>query len=72
MQTKVADEKEQEAVNRFLRGEILADGSETEGFVVGEGEDSWIQSWVQSVNDGWTAEQVCLYKSLDNKPLVCV
>lgn len=59
VQTKRQDEKEQEAVNRFLSGEILADESEVAGFVVGEGEDSWIQSWVESVNDGWTAEQVC-------------
>lgn len=59
--TKIQDEK----IGRFLRGEIGADGSETEGFLVdpagegfGEGEGLWLQSWVESVDSTWTAEQV--------------
>lgn len=59
VQTKTGNDKEQEAVVKFLKGETLADGSEVEGFVVGEGEDTWVQSWVESVDNGWTAEQVC-------------
>lgn len=59
VQTKVGDEKEQAAVVRFLKGETLADGTEVEGFLTGEGEDSWVQSWVESLDNGWTAEQVC-------------
>jgi len=51
-----------------LRGEILADGSETEGFLVealgeeyGDGEGLYIQNFVvnKDAGYGWTAEQVC-------------
>ncbi|WEW57671.1 hypothetical protein PRK78_003138 [Emydomyces testavorans] len=65
VQTKTGDEKEQEAVTKFLKGEILADRSATEGFVVGEGEDFWVQNWVESVNDGWTAEQIWGFENVD-------
>ncbi|KAL1964337.1 hypothetical protein VTN77DRAFT_7022 [Rasamsonia byssochlamydoides] len=65
VQTDVKDEK----VHRFLRGEILADGTEVEGFLVeepkdvddlglGEGEGLWLQSFVRNVDSGWTAEQI--------------
>ncbi|KAL1984108.1 hypothetical protein VTN96DRAFT_9608 [Rasamsonia emersonii] len=62
VQTNVQDEK----VRRFLRGEILADGTEVEGFLVeeptgddlGEGEGLWLQSFVRNVDSGWTAEQI--------------
>lgn len=54
-----------ETVKKFLRGEVLADGSETEGFLVeaegeeyGEGEGLWLQSFVSNLDSGWTAEQV--------------
>ncbi|KAL4865706.1 hypothetical protein BDV12DRAFT_199892 [Aspergillus spectabilis] len=63
--TNVDDEK----IGRFLRGEINADGSEAEGFLVdpvGEGyvaggekgEGLWLQSYVESLDSGWTAEQI--------------
>lgn len=65
VQTPVDDEK----VRSFLRGEVLADGSETEGFLVdegvgqefGDGEGLWFQSYVENQDSGyeWTAEQVC-------------
>ncbi|KAL5340800.1 hypothetical protein BJX70DRAFT_94829 [Aspergillus crustosus] len=64
--TNVEDEK----IGKFLRGEINADGSEAEGFLVdpvGEGyvsgaekgeEGLWLQSYVESLDSGWTAEQI--------------
>ncbi|KKK23622.1 hypothetical protein ARAM_005619 [Aspergillus rambellii] len=54
-------------IARFLRGEVLADGSEeAEGFLVddgvggeyGEGEGLWLQSYVESLDSSWTAEQI--------------
>lgn len=68
VQTRVGDEKEDEEVGRFLRGEVLADGSETEGFEVDEG-GKWLHSWVRSANNGWTAEQVCIYIQTPSYPL---
>lgn len=60
MQTKIGKDSDDELALRFLRGEILADGSEVEGFLVdGENGESFVQSWVRSVDNGWTAEQVC-------------
>lgn len=67
VQTEPKDEK----VVRFLKGEILADGTESNGFLVdevtdkegieyGEGEGLWLQSWVRNEGAGWTAEQVSL------------
>lgn len=57
-----------ETVRKFLRGEILTDGEECEGFLVeadpadevGAGEGLFFQSWVvnQDPGYGWTAEQV--------------
>ncbi|CRG92336.1 hypothetical protein PISL3812_09393 [Talaromyces islandicus] len=66
IQTKSKDE---EKVARFLRGEILPDGSEVDGFVVdevqdkegvsyGEGQGLWLQSWVRHEANGWSAEQI--------------
>jgi hypothetical protein len=63
--------KDAEKVARFLKGEILADGSAVDGFVIdtvqdkeglsyGEGEGLWLQSWVRNEQYGWSAEQVCL------------
>ncbi|KAI9375991.1 hypothetical protein BJX61DRAFT_492216 [Aspergillus egyptiacus] len=59
--TNIDDEK----IGRFLRGEILEDGGECEGFLVdkvgeefGEGEGLWLHSWVESLDSSWTAEQV--------------
>jgi hypothetical protein len=64
-QTKVGEAEQDAKVQRFLRGEILLDGSAAEGFVVddegaefGEGEGLWMQSFVVNEQNGWTAEQV--------------
>lgn len=61
IQTQTDDEK----VKKFLRGEVLADGSPTEGFLVdadgeeyGEGEGLYLQNFVKNLDSGWTAEQV--------------
>lgn len=70
VQTKIGGNGvDDNTVRRFLRGEILPDGTETEGFLVeeakegdgvelGEGEGIWVQSWVKNKDVGWTAEQV--------------
>jgi hypothetical protein len=63
--TNIDDDK----IEKFLRGEILADGSECEGFLVdkleeegwGAGEGLWLQSWVESLDSSWTAEQVYFF-----------
>ncbi|KAL2860862.1 uncharacterized protein BJX67DRAFT_367845 [Aspergillus lucknowensis] len=60
--TNLDDEK----IGKFLRGEILADGSESEGFLVdkvegegwGAGEGLFLQSYVESLDSSWTAEQI--------------
>lgn len=65
---KVDKEADDAKIKKFLQGEILADGSETEGFVVeelgeeiGEGEGLWVQNYVVNQDEGygWSAEQVC-------------
>ncbi|EAW10712.1 uncharacterized protein ACLA_051840 [Aspergillus clavatus NRRL 1] len=70
--TKIDDAK----VKQFLRGEILADGSASEGFLVdnvgeeyGEGEGLWLQSWVvnQDSGYGWTAEQIWGFETINGK-----
>ncbi|KAL4772973.1 hypothetical protein BDW60DRAFT_31897 [Aspergillus nidulans var. acristatus] len=68
--TRIQDEK----IGRFLRGEIGADGSETEGFLVdpagegfGEGEGLWLQSWVESVDSTWTAEQIWGFETINGQ-----
>lgn len=70
MQSKIgADAAADAAARRFLRGEILLDGSPCEGFLLdesaadGEGEGLWLQSFVinQDPGYGWTAEQVCIH-----------
>ncbi|KAL2848560.1 hypothetical protein BJY01DRAFT_211569 [Aspergillus pseudoustus] len=69
--TNIDDEK----IGRFLRGEVLADGSECEGFLVdkieeegwGAGEGLWLQSWVESLDSSWTAEQVWGFETVDGK-----
>ncbi|EPS33669.1 hypothetical protein POX_a01335 [Penicillium oxalicum] len=64
-QTQVGDAESDARVQRFLRGEVLLDGSAAEGFVVddegaefGEGEGLWMQSFVVNEESGWTAEQI--------------
>jgi len=67
VQTKVGEPESDAKVQRFLRGEVLIDGSASEGFLVdeegaefGEGEGLYLQSWVVNEESGWTAEQVCI------------
>ncbi|PGH09081.1 hypothetical protein GX51_00834 [Blastomyces parvus] len=65
VQTKTGDADKDVAVAKFLRGEILANDDLTEGFVVdGENED-FMQSWVRSKGDGWTAEQIWGFEMVD-------
>lgn len=61
-----AGEPEKDAkIKKFLRGEILLDGSACDGFLIeeegaeyGEGEGLFAHSWVQNDEAQWTAEQV--------------
>ncbi|PLB40054.1 uncharacterized protein BDW47DRAFT_102167 [Aspergillus candidus] len=77
--TKVDDAVLAEKVSRFLRGEILADGAETEGFLVeteaaeefGEGEGLWLQSFVVNEEKKWTAEQVWGFENINGQRLHC-
>ncbi|KAJ0420071.1 hypothetical protein BJY00DRAFT_142245 [Aspergillus carlsbadensis] len=70
--TNIDDDK----IEKFLRGEILADGSECEGFLVdkleeeeewGAGEGLWLQSWVESLDSSWTAEQVWGFETVNGE-----
>jgi hypothetical protein len=57
MKREVADEKGR----RFLRGEILEDGTASK-WSVGDGapeEASWVHTFIWSVPEKWTLEQVC-------------
>ncbi|RAL01081.1 uncharacterized protein BO80DRAFT_406802 [Aspergillus ibericus CBS 121593] len=61
-------------VFKFLRGQVLADGSESEGFLVedigeeyGEGEGLWYQSFVENLDSGWTAEQIWGFEEIGGK-----
>ncbi|EGE00299.1 hypothetical protein TMEN_2520 [Trichophyton mentagrophytes] len=60
IQTKVGKEEEDAGVAKFFNGDVLADGSASDGWAVDESEGSepFLQSWVESVDNGWTAEQV--------------
>ncbi|KAJ5769940.1 uncharacterized protein N7511_001991 [Penicillium nucicola] len=55
----VVGEAEADAKNgKFLRGEVLVDGSKSEGFSGEDGEGVFLQSFVRNDEAGWTAEQV--------------
>ncbi|PYH42072.1 uncharacterized protein BP01DRAFT_326013 [Aspergillus saccharolyticus JOP 1030-1] len=62
-------------VVQFLNGEILADGKHSDGFLVetslgqefGEGEGLWFQSFVESLDNGWTAEQIWGFEVIDGE-----
>ncbi|KNG90406.1 hypothetical protein ANOM_001040 [Aspergillus nomiae NRRL 13137] len=73
---EIATKTDDEDVKKFLKGEILADGKDTEGFVAdnvgeeyGEGEGLFLQSFVQNLdsNGGWTAEQIWGFELIDGK-----
>ncbi|KAL2820229.1 hypothetical protein BDW59DRAFT_117814 [Aspergillus cavernicola] len=68
--TNLQDEK----IGKFLRGEILADGGACEGFTIdpvgegfGEGEGLWLQSYVESLDSSWTAEQVWGFEAINGQ-----
>ncbi|PGH27344.1 hypothetical protein AJ80_01056 [Polytolypa hystricis UAMH7299] len=67
VQTKVGEAKEDEIVGKFLRGEILADGVATEGFLAADGNDYWVQSFVTSLDSGWTAEQIWGFETINDE-----
>ena len=50
-----------------MKGQILAGGEETEGFLAEGGDDSWVQSWVVSVDNGWTAEQIWGFEKVEGE-----
>ncbi|KAL4955607.1 hypothetical protein BDW69DRAFT_160309 [Aspergillus filifer] len=74
---KINTALEDEKVGKFLRGEIAADGTDTEGFLVDpvgegygepkEGEGLWLQSWVESLDSTWTAEQVWGFETINGE-----
>ncbi|KAE8148293.1 hypothetical protein BDV25DRAFT_158573 [Aspergillus avenaceus] len=70
LSTKTDDEK----VHKFLRAEILVDGTDSEGFLVdnvgeeyGEGEGLLLQSYVENLDSHWTAEQIWGFEMVDGK-----
>lgn len=74
--TKIGREEDDVKVKRFLRGEILADGSESEGFQVeelgqelGDGEGLWLQNFVVNQDEGygWTAEQIWGFETVQGE-----
>ncbi|KAJ5086755.1 hypothetical protein NUU61_008062 [Penicillium alfredii] len=63
--TKVGESEADAKVQKFLRGEVLVDGSASDGFIVddegaefGDGDGLWMQSFVRNEESGWTAEQI--------------
>lgn len=65
VQTKVGEPEADARVQKFLRGEVLVDGSASDGFLIddegaefGEGEGLFMQSFVVNDDYNWTAEQV--------------
>ncbi|KAK2808105.1 hypothetical protein FQN50_005023 [Emmonsiellopsis sp. PD_5] len=64
VQTRVGG-AEDESVAKFLRGEILENGDETEGFLVDEQNETFLQSWVVSQDSGWTGEQIWGFETIN-------
>ncbi|KAJ9216622.1 hypothetical protein DTO166G4_1838 [Paecilomyces variotii] len=65
-----------EKIQKFLNGEILPDGTESEGWLLdavgddfGEGEGLFLQNWVRNVDQGygWTAEQIWGFENINGK-----
>ncbi|KAJ6189663.1 hypothetical protein N7519_004571 [Penicillium mononematosum] len=67
IQTKVGSPEEDAKVQKFLTGEILIDGSKSEGFLAEEGEAVFLQSFVKNTENGWTAEQVWGFETVDGE-----
>ncbi|KAJ5732511.1 hypothetical protein N7493_003992 [Penicillium malachiteum] len=71
LQSKVGVPELDEKLQKFLRGEILVDGSESEGFLLddegdefGEGEGLFVYSWVVNEKSQWTAEQTWGFETI--------
>ncbi|KAK2732819.1 hypothetical protein FQN55_003920 [Onygenales sp. PD_40] len=64
VQTRVGG-AEDESVAKFLRGEILENGDVTEGFLVDEQNENFLQSWVRSQDSGWTGEQIWGFETVN-------
>ncbi|KAJ5138420.1 uncharacterized protein N7515_003268 [Penicillium bovifimosum] len=69
VQTSTGNPEEDAKVQKFLVGEILADGSKSDGFVGEEGEEAFLHSFVQSLENGWTAEQVWGFEIVEGERL---
>ncbi|CDM37921.1 hypothetical protein DTO013E5_7230 [Penicillium roqueforti] len=67
VQTKAGSPEADAKVLKFLIGETLIDGSKSEGFLAEEGEGVFLQSFVQNVESGWTAEQVWGFEIVDGE-----
>jgi hypothetical protein len=67
IQTVVSDAEAGAKIGKFLRGEILVDGSKSEGFVGEEGEGAFVQSFVRNEVAGWTAEQVWGFEIIEGE-----
>ncbi|KAJ0415816.1 hypothetical protein BJY00DRAFT_292934 [Aspergillus carlsbadensis] len=63
MRREVGDGK----ARRFLRGEILEDGTVSKWFVGGGGpeEVGWVHTFIRSVPEKWTVEQVWGFEQID-------
>ncbi|KAL2817610.1 hypothetical protein BJX63DRAFT_429655 [Aspergillus granulosus] len=65
MKRKVSSEK----VQRFLRGEVLEDGTASKWFLgngLGSGEEAvWVHTFKKSVPEKWTVEQVWGFEEID-------
>ncbi|GAE00074.1 conserved hypothetical protein [Paecilomyces variotii No. 5] len=76
-QTKIGGNGvDDEKIQKFLNGEILPDGTESEGWLLdpvgedfGEGEGLFLQNWVRNIDEGygWTAEQIWGFENVDGK-----
>jgi hypothetical protein len=65
--TSTGNPEEDAKVQKFLSGEILADGSKSDGFVGEEGEDALMQAFVRNLDSGWTAEQIWGFEIVDGE-----
>ncbi|KAL2818209.1 hypothetical protein BDW59DRAFT_152162 [Aspergillus cavernicola] len=68
LQTQTADE---EKVRKFLRGEILEDGSSSAWSLSGvgspDGKAVWVHTFIRNVNSGSTAEQIWGFEEINGK-----
>ncbi|EDN10255.1 predicted protein [Histoplasma mississippiense (nom. inval.)] len=65
VQTKAGSAAEDVAVAEFLRGETLADGEPADGFAIDGANEDLLQSWVRSLDNGWTAEQIWGFERIE-------